>query len=85
MGITVFTWRSVMEEKTNKHMSSVSFIGGQPVISASAVVSPETLSSNLSVFIYNMSVWSLRRGNVQPPDQPWLPLFGRCVFVCARL
>lgn len=51
MGITVFTRRRVMEEKTNKHMSSVSFIGGQPVISASAVVSSETLSSNLSVFI----------------------------------
>lgn len=37
--IVVFTWFKALKEKTNKDMSSVSFITGQPVISASAVVS----------------------------------------------
>ncbi len=37
--IAVFTWFRALEEKTNKYMSSVSFIAGQPVISAGAVVS----------------------------------------------
>lgn len=37
--IAVFTRFRALEEKTNKHMSSVSFIAGQPVINASAVVS----------------------------------------------
>lgn len=37
--IAVFTWFRALEDKTNKYMSSVSFIAGQPVISASAVVS----------------------------------------------
>lgn len=39
VGIAVFTWFRALEEKTNKYMSSVSFIADQPVISASAVVS----------------------------------------------
>lgn len=37
--IAVFTWFRALKEKTNKDMSSTSFIPGQPVISASAVVS----------------------------------------------
>lgn len=37
--IAVFTWFRAPKEKTNKDMSSTSFITGQPVISASAVVS----------------------------------------------
>lgn len=37
--IVVFTWFKALKEKTNKDMSSVSFITDQPVISASAVVS----------------------------------------------
>lgn len=35
----MFTWFRVLREKTNKGMSSASFITSQPVISASAVVS----------------------------------------------
>lgn len=35
----LFIWFLELKEKTNKHMSSVSFIVGQPVINASAVVS----------------------------------------------